>query len=500
MIRYAYNSSRLARFFALCTCAAAFAASTQAQEIETPVPSAPAAANGVLWERQRTIRERVLRLESSMLSLSRLLAESEPEKAERLRDALEYVGAHRIKARLQTLTETLEARRFSEAERLQADLLADLDKLLKLLTTSMNELERRREQRRRLEELKQVVQALLDEQLQLFQQTRGVGERSEQAQSGEDMEPSTDGGADAELAEMLRRLEQFQRELQKRTDDKRRELQKPPEGERLPGAPQIEQAAGRMRKAADALGEHNAGSAGEEQRAALEQLRDALDELEETLRQVRREESEETLAALEVRLRGMLDREKRIRETVHRLSDREPAAWTRVERLQLADAADAQRQTAEECRTTLRLVVDEGTTVIVPELLRQACGDMDRLVGRLAGQDLSADTQRALDDVISTLEELLGAVERKREEDAQLEQEGRQAQQAQTQPLLPGSAELKLLKNSQLRLNDRTTELAAEGSGGLMVNDPEEVERELGRLSERQRRLAELARRMNERQ
>jgi hypothetical protein len=477
----------------LCGCAilAALPASP-AQDIPASAPATQSAAEGALWERQRAVRDRVQRLESSMLNLSRLLAESEPEKAERLRDALEYVGSHRIKARLQSLTEMLESRRFSEAERQQVELLADMDNLLKLLTSSMNELERRREERRRLEELKQAVRALLDEQMQLFQQTRGAGERAEGAEAA-GTQPAE--GAAAELAEALRRLEQLQRELQKRADDKRRELQKPPEAERLPGTPKIEQAAGRMQKAADELGENNAESAREQQQAALENLQEALDDLEETLRQVRREESEETLAALEARLRGMLERELRVRETVTRLSAQETAAWTRVERLQLSEAVDAQRQTAEECQTALRLVVDEGTTVIVPELLRQVGGDMSDVLGRLETQDVSAGTQRVLGDVIAVLEEMLDAVERKREEDARLEKEGGQSQRGGSNPLLPGSAELKLLKNSQLRLNERTLKLAGDGSSEAAAAEPA-----LERLSERQRRLADLTRRMNERQ
>ena len=482
MTRLCHNSIVWLRVLALC--AGGFGVDAAlAQDVGALAPATQAVGDEALWERQRAIRDRVQRLESSMLNLSRLLAESEPEKAERLRDALEYAGSHRIKSRLQSLTEMLETKRFSEAEQQQVELLADLDNLLKLLTSSMNELERRREERRRLEELKQAVQAMLDEQMRLFQQTRGAGER---AASGE--------ASEAELAEMLQRLEQLQRELQKQADEKRRELQKPPEAERMPGTPQIEKAAGEMQQAADALGEDNTEAARDQQQAAMQDLQDALDDLEETLRQVRREESEETLAALEVRLRGMLEREMRIRESVQRLGEMDTAAWTRIERLRLSDAADAQKQTAEECRTTLRLVVDEGTTVIVPELLRQVSGDMDDLTGRLGAQDVSAGTQRVLNDVIVVLEEMLEAVERKREEDARLEKEGGGGQRGDSSPLLPGSAELKLLKNSQLRLNDRTLKLADD--------EPNEqaARQSLERLSERQRRLAELTRRMNERQ
>jgi hypothetical protein len=466
--------------------AAGLAAAPLPGQTPPAAPSEPGAAPSPssLSEQQRVVRDRLQRLESRMLQLSRLLAETEPEKAERLRDALDYMGSHRLKARLEQLGRLLETEQFGEADRGQELLLADLDALLSLLTSSLNEVERRREERQRLEGLKRAVRALLDEQTQIFYRTRHAGQRAAQAEE-------TPG----DLGDMLRQLERLQRDMQRRAGELQREMRQPAEPERsTPGEPQLGRAAGHMQRAADALGEGQPEPARQDQERALEQLQQALDQLDDALRQVRREESEETLTALEARFRSMLNRERQVLEVVGALDRKDPASWARVERLQLAEAVETQHGVRADCAATLRILVDEGTTVIVPELLRQVEIDMADVAAALERFDTARETQRVLADIIALLEEVLAAIERQRAEDTRLAKEGEQQPGDGPRPLLPGSAELKLMRSSQLRLNQRTVELAV---------SPAEFEDErvddLEQLARRQRHLADLARRMNER-
>jgi len=443
-----------------------------------------------LAERQLAIRDRVQRLESRMLKLSHLLAESEPAKAERLRDALQYAGSRRIKARVEKLTELLESEQLGEADRQQELLLADLDALLTLLTSSLNEAERRRAERQRLEALKRTVRELIDEQLQILYRTQHVEQRLPPAEAG----PQSPAPA-SDVAEMLRQLERLQRAAQRKAGELERDMQQSDrEDQPAPGTPQVDQAEQEMRQAADRLGEHEPGAAGEHQKSALEQLQQALDELDDALRQVRREETEETLAALETRFRSMLRREKQVLEAVAALDNKGPENWTRVDELQLAESAETQQGVSDDCEATRRILLDEGTTVIVPELLRQMVVDTADVSARLQRADTSPETQDTLADIIALLEEFLGAIEQKREADARSEKDGGQSDD-RPQPLLPGSAELKLLRWSQVRINQRTGELAR-----AAATPDEDRAHLMERLSERQRRLAELARRMNERE
>jgi len=452
----------------------------------TDSPAADAPTEAELVERQSLVRDRVQRLESRMLKLSRLLEESEPEKAERLRDALKFAGSRRVKARVEKLTELLRSQRLSDADREQELLLSEFDALLTLLTSSLNEVERRRAERQRLEQLKRAIRTLIDEQTEILYRTR---------QAAEEFDESNEQAPAEDVEDALRRLERLQRGAHRKGVDLERDMGKSKEQQQsTPGAPHVERAVENMKQAADRLGDRAPSDAAKNQQAALDRLRQALDELDDALRQVRREESEETLAALEVRFRSMLEREQAVLETAAGLHKKGVEQWTRVDQLQLAEAAETQRSVHEDCTATRRILIDEGTTVIVPELVGQMAGDMEDLVGWLKSSDVGPETQRILADVIDLLEEVLAAIEAKREQDASQSDGDGQSGGGQSQGLLPGSAELKMLRSSQLRLNARTRQL-----GGAAETPTADQSGSFERLSDRQRRLADLARRMNER-
>ncbi|MBW7904307.1 MAG: hypothetical protein H3C42_01925 [Phycisphaerae bacterium] len=435
------------------------------------VPDEPSGAG--LVERQNTVRERLQRLEGLMLNLARALEATEPEKAERLRDTLDQVGQRRVKARAERLVALLREGKLSDASRDQEALLGDLGALLDLLTSQETELDKRRAERERLEAHKRAIRALLDEQAERLMRTQRAS-------------PDDEGALPA--------LEAPQRETQRKTDELQREMEgRPFEGGQPPGAPQARRAADHMRQAADRLGEARRQDAEAEQQRAMEQLQRALDELEDALRQVRREEMEQTLAALEARFRAMREREKQVRATVASLAGGPREGRSRMDQMRLAEAVDTQRQVSQDCAAVHRILVDEGTTVILPELVTQLADDVDAIAALLDQGETSPRGVQMLDDVITLLDEILGAIETRTAENQEAPaQERPRAGGDDAQPLLPGSAELKLLRGSQVRINERTAALAA-GSAGADGG----VEHE--RLSMRQRRLAELTQRMHER-
>jgi len=451
------------------------AALAHAQEPARPAPALDA--------RQAEIAAQLQRLESRMLELAERLAETEPANAERIRGGLDHLGRTQLRDRVTALVEKLRGADLAQAEQVQAEVIRDLDALLRMLRSSSSELERRREERRRLEEMKRRIQRLADEESTQLYRLMEAMERGE----GQDAAPGAESPLDA--------LERAQRELQRGADALSRELREtPPETPQTPGAEGVQRAAERMRDAADQLGGQDAEKAKASEEAALAELQQTLDALDEALRQVRQEEREETLTALGARFRSMLEREREIRETVTSVADRKPAEWTRSEELAVQEAANRQAETAEDCRTALRILRDEGTTVIVPELVAAISSDMDRLAGWLGSSDLSPTPRAVLDDVIAMLEELVETMENQRDEASQEPPpEGPPpGQQQQTQSLLPPSTELRLLRSSQVRVNERTESLSS--------GEDAQATARFHELAARQIRLAELARRMNERQ
>ena len=70
----------------------------------------------------------------------------------------------------------------------------------------------------------------------------------------------------------------------------------------------------------------------------MEQLQRALDELDDALRQVRREELAETLTALEARFKSMLARQQQVLSAVVTLRARDVDSWTHNDQVRLAEA------------------------------------------------------------------------------------------------------------------------------------------------------------------
>jgi hypothetical protein len=479
----------------LWTAAMVYAQSADVIGRLTAPAATPAAASqqaGSLPDRQESIRERLNRLESQMLQLSRVLAESEPDKAQRMRDGLDQIGRRQMKARVEQIIRELRAAHFGEADQGQAQFLADLESLLSLLTNPMNDIDQRRERRRRLQKQQRAVRALIDEQANQLRRTQaaGRGAESSDASGNADDEPKS--------GDALRQVEQSQRGIQRKAEDLQREMRKDAEPDTpAPGSEPMGRATESMGRSADALGQGQPQNAEQQQQEALEQLQEASDELDDALRQVRREELEETLTALEARLRSLLERQRMVRDTAEALSSKDPAAWTRSEQLQLGEAAQSQQEQTEEARSVHRILVDEGSTILLPDLMEQLIAEMHSVAERLSRSDVGEPTRSSIDEIIATLAEVLAAIEARRDQtlEASSPEGGNGAGNvAPDSALLPGSAELKLLRSAQARVNERTARLAQPDDA-----DKPAATAELAQLSARQRYLADLARRMDER-
>lgn len=436
---------------------------------DEPPASAPALA-----EEQARVRERLVRLEERMLRLARLLEEREPENAERLREGLEYSGRQQLRRRVEQLIALLREADYGQAEPLQAQVLADLERLHTLLLDDGRDLDAQREMRERLAALRAGVQRLIEQQAALRAEAQRLAEQ----------EGGNDAGRAAEQAgQGYRELERAQRELARRLAELRAAGRDLPQDADAADAP-LERAGSQMRQAADRLGERTARRATAAQEQALAALQDALNRLSEMLRQVRREEREETLAALEARLRSVLSAQLEVRATVQQVAAR-PVPLSRTDELRLEDAAARQGELAAQVARTRDLLLEEGTTVVVPALLAHLSADMQRARSRLAARELSADTGALLDALVARLEELLAAVAQERARGG-MPPGGTPAGGPGPAPLLPPSAELRLLRSEQVRINARTHQTGPAGDAQAAAV--------LAELAARQHELAALAR------
>ena len=268
--------------------------------------------------------------------------------------------------------------------------------------------------------------------------------------------------------------------------------------QQTPGEQGLQQAQGEMEDASESLEQDEPQEATPHQDNAIDQLQQAQKELEEALKQLREEEREEVLRDLEARFRDMLARQRTINDATVQLDAHGKDHFRRAEELQLADLSAKESKLADDASNCLHILEEDGTTIAFPRVVEQIASDMSDVAQRLAGLDVGSITQAIEQEIVDALEQMLEAVEQMRQQNEQ----GKQQQQggsadAQDAPLLPASAELKLLRASQTRINTRTG--AIESARTEKQEAEESLKMALQTVAQRQLECAETAKEMRDR-
>ncbi|QDU28080.1 hypothetical protein ETAA8_31730 [Anatilimnocola aggregata] len=226
-----------------------------------------------------------------------------------------------------------------------------------------------------------------------------------------------------------------------------------------PARKRLEQAEEKMKAAQKKLAEAKRKESAEEQRQAKEELEKAKAELEEILRQLREEEVQRTLAALEARFRKMLEMQLKVYESTRRLDQVVAANRSDQFVVESGRLGFDERKIAVEARKALTLLQEEGSSIAFPATVEQMEEDMLQVSERLAETKIDDITIGLEEDIISSLEEMIAALEKAQqdaEQKKQQQQQQQQQQQEQEQPLVDKIAELKMIKSLQERVNKRT--------------------------------------------
>ena len=267
-------------------------------------------------------------------------------------------------------------------------------------------------------------------------------------------------------------------------------------GEATPGQQGVSEAVPQQEGAAEDLQKNDPDKAVKKQEKALENLKKSQEELEDRLEQLRQEQQEEMLAALESRFRAMLSRQLECNKATDRLANLKQANWKRSDELELPDLSQKQRWVGDQADEALFLLTEEGTTIILPQLIKQVRDDAREAADDLAAAKVGDAVLATQADLESVLRDIIEAIERKQEEMENEESGGENEAGQQNSPLLPGSAELKLLRSCQMRVNRLTERLKSDRE---KPDAPaEEISDRLQKLSQRQSDVAEMARQMHE--
>lgn len=428
--------------------------------------------------KQQMIQDRIRRLEDRMFRLYEKLAETEPENAAKLSAALERIGQADIDDRVERLVGMLaDDARLLRAHDEQQQLLADLEGIRALLM-QRRDADAHQGRMEQLGQYRREVEQLLEEQRRL---------RHGAADSAGDPEDAADRQRDT--ADKTGDLAARMRGGQQQPDGG-------PAGQPAPGQQNVEQARRHMDDAAEDLDRRDHGSATEDQDRAVDELNEARRRLEDELQQLRREERQELLRDLEGRFAEMLSRQLAINADTAAIRARGAPHLTRPDLLRVAELVGRQQELAAEAGTCLHILREEGTTIAFPRIVEQIRLDMNLAAERMSGLQIGPLTQAIQEQIVEALRDLIEAVQRLQEQDER--HVGQEGQQGDEPPLLPQSAELKLLRAAQLRINRRTAATEQARQDGTEPAD--RIAQVARQLADRQREVAEIAGAMRERQ
>jgi hypothetical protein len=259
-------------------------------------------------------------------------------------------------------------------------------------------------------------------------------------------------------------------------------------GKPQPGQQKVQQAQKSMQQASGDLRKQEPSDASRQQGKAIKELEEALQEIEERLAQLREETQLEKLARLEARFREMLVRQQKatLDTAVFERKRQADGELKRTDRLALGAVAKEEGALAEAAQQALDIIIDDGTSIVFPDVVEQVRDDLLAVKQLLDAAKTDAYTNSLQKEIETTLEELIEALQQAQQ---QKEGSGGGGGGGGEPPLLPSSAELKLLRFAQLRINRRTVAIETarpkgEPLAGNLKTDADTIARRQAEIAE----------------
>jgi hypothetical protein len=460
-----------------------------------PVPEetdgGPAAVHPLALK-EEMIRDRFERFEDRVFRIRERLSQAEPETVARLARVLERAGELELSARLDEIMLLLrDSSTLTEALDAQAEWLEDADRLLRVLLERGVDPEGLPDKVRSLQAHKERLNRILEQQRALH------GETSEAAARGPEKRDDLlkIGSEQREVAQQTRALSES---LAKGAADNA--LGGPddePPHAIPPGMESLGRAGDHMDDATESLERLDPAAAVAEQDRAVEELEQAKLAFEETLKEARQEQRDRTLRDLESHFREMLAEQRSINDATIALDRVGRAAFTRAERLKTAELSKRQRELSQSAKSCQRVLEQEGTTIVLPHVVGRMAADMETVANELAESYVGELPQQIQREIVDTLEQLLDAAKGTRRENQARPERTPRTDEGDA-PLLPASAELRMLRFDQLLVNERTR-LCREMESAEDRNKAA-LARVLAETATRQAECANVARKMHDRQ
>jgi len=492
-----------------------------------PPAAGDSALNQEILSRQfRDFKQALLRL------AQRLETSSKPEDRERavnLKKAIAVAGEKEVDSEFEKLIALLKASRSLSLQEIQEAmsrnqmLAQDIKAILAILLADNRDDELKGEQKRLQELLKLLDKAIRGQKLARAQTESGrsdkdalakaqkkvtketaeiarsmtkkdakseaeaKGAKSGDPKEGKESKGSKDQGKEGKSQGKGQKQDGERKEGQQQKNENGKQQ------EESPGKKQVEDANEYQKQAEKDIDKDKRADASQKQDKAIDELEKARKRLEEILRQLREEEMERLLAALEQRCNRMLAMQievhhgtVRVDRDIQETPDKRP---TRVHEQKALQLSDHEEKIVQEADKAIQLLEAEGSAVAFPEVFVQVRDDMKNVARRLGKADVASVTQVIEEDIINTLKEMIEALKK-----AQQNMQARKSQNGQSMPLnqkfIDLLAELKMIRAMQVRVNTRTR-VYGEKYTGEQAADPD-IQGELANLAQRQMKILDV--------
>ena len=417
--------------------------------------SAEPAPSRELAFKQQHLRERYEDIEQQLARLAELLANSDPDGAARVRSALKTSRDGAVLASLQEVIQSLLQSRTKTAAESQTRVVQQLLRVLEMLQGRELSWEELQKQLASLQQLRDSLQKLIERQQKL------------ESQSGDAVKNQAAGkAADPAALDKQKNEQAATRGDAEKTAGETQQPGKFPPDTVDPKA--LDRAAAEMQKAEQSLADRKPADANARQRQALDELKATLGQVQSRLEAEKAAQVERMRAELKDGLKAMLEKQKSVSAATAALDKQiEPGKTPpREAALKAAGLAADESALADRSEALDKKLRDDGTSAVFGQVLKQTASLLHDADARLKKVQTGNAVQQAQKLAEANFQELLEAMQEEEARRAESDGSGGGGGGGMSKTLLlPPSAELKMLRMLQDRVNRGTRSLDEDRAG-----------------------------------
>ena len=279
--------------------------------------------------------------------------------------------------------------------------------------------------------------------------------------------------------------------MKKLADDMAKPTDKSPDG--MPGKQSMSKAGQSGKSAQGKLSQSKSDDANKDQQEAQKKMEEAKQQLDEAIAKAQQDEQEKTMTKIAEILQDMLTRQQVLTAKTGEVASKQGAdgKFQRPEELELQNVSHDEGVLADDSKKVTKLLTDDKSTVIFPEIMKDIEGDLRDLQTMLDAKQVDELTQAMQGNVERNLTQLLDALKKEMSKKKQKPKQGGGGGGGggggKKDPLVPPTAELKMLKFKEIGIENLTVIADKQKQSGKAL--PTQVEAQHKKLAQQQKDL-----------